>query len=95
MGEIPDPTPLPRQHELKCWPTYFQAIASGRNTFEYRVDDRGFAEGDLVVLREWDPETEQYTGFVRIFTIGYVLVVPGTADTPHVVFSLFPVQRSK
>ena len=40
-------------HELKIWPQYFDAIASGIKTFEVRKDDRGFAVGDTLVLKEW------------------------------------------
>jgi hypothetical protein len=43
------------RHELKCWPEYFHAIRSGRKKFELRKDDRGFAIGDLLVLREFIP----------------------------------------
>jgi len=37
-------------HKLKCWPVYFDAVARGEKTFEGRRDDRGFQEGDHVVL---------------------------------------------
>lgn len=43
-------------HELKCWPQYFCRVANGSKTFEVRVNDRGFQPGDLVVLREWEPD---------------------------------------
>lgn len=44
-----------RTHELKCWPDFFEPILEGRKTFELRRDDRGFREGDLLLLREFDP----------------------------------------
>src|SRR4051812_28746874 len=43
-----------------------QAASPGfgdRKRAEYRRDDRGYAIGDLLNLREWDPATERYTGF--------------------------------
>lgn len=51
-----------QRHELKCWPAAFQAIRAGVKSFEVRVDDRGFNVHDIVVLREFDPESQSYTG---------------------------------
>lgn len=41
---------------------YFDAIASGKKTCELRLADFNVAEGDMLKLREWDPEVQQYTG---------------------------------
>jgi len=49
-------------HALKTWPTQFQAVVDGVKRFEFRRDDRGFAVGDFLWLREFDPKAERYTG---------------------------------
>lgn len=55
-----------KTHDLKCYPAFFQAIADGTKTFELRRNDRGFAVGDRLHLREWeepdDPKDGRYTG---------------------------------
>ena len=42
-------------HVLKTWPGPFAAILDGNKRFEIRKDDRGFALGDVLHLREWYP----------------------------------------
>lgn len=37
-------------HQLKTWPNYWDAVASGEKTFEVRRDDRGFQKGDILEL---------------------------------------------
>lgn len=46
----------------KIWPEYFEAIKSGKKTFELRLNDFEVKEGDILILEEWDPEKEKYTG---------------------------------
>lgn len=48
--------------EKKCQPKYFKKILEGKKTFEVRLADWECKEGDVLVLREWDSETRQYTG---------------------------------
>lgn len=70
------------EHELKCWPEFFDAVDRGEKTFEARKDDREFKLNDSILLREWSPVTESYTGREVRFRITYILrgtehVAPG------------------
>lgn len=48
--------------EKKCWPQYFQKILDGDKNFEVRLADFNCAPGDVLVLKEWNPDTRAYTG---------------------------------
>lgn len=61
-------------HELKTHPEPFQAIFNGKKRFELRsIHDRQFLEGDKLLLREWEPSTEQYTGVQLLVHVDYLL----------------------
>jgi hypothetical protein len=64
------------QHTLKCWPAGFAALAEGTKTLELRPDDRGYAVGDTLLLREWDPTTTAYTERALTATVTHVLRDP-------------------
>lgn len=49
-------------HDVKSWPESFVAVAQGEKTFDIRKSDRDYKVGDHLLMREWDPKTEQYTG---------------------------------
>ena len=59
-------------HQLKTWTTYFRDMEIGRKTFEIRKNDRYFMLGDLLVCREWDPDTEKYSGKKLYFRVTYI-----------------------
>lgn len=59
--------------EKKVWPKYFQAIMDGKKTFELRLADFKCEPGDILVLKEWDPDTQQYTGRELEKTATYVV----------------------
>jgi hypothetical protein len=40
-----------KEHILKTWADYWDAIERGEKPFEVRRDDRGFQKGDVLVLR--------------------------------------------
>lgn len=59
------------EHELRCWPPWFQDIFDRKKTAELRDDDRAFAVGDTLRLKEWEPATQGYTGREQlVFVIG-------------------------
>jgi ASC-1-like (ASCH) protein len=60
-------------HTLKTWPEYFQAIKAGKKKFELRKNDRNFQTGDRLVLNEYEPETNKYSGDKLVVTAGYIL----------------------
>jgi hypothetical protein len=42
-------------------------------TFEIRKDDRDYAVGDMLVLDEWNPSTQQFTGRRQFRCVRYIL----------------------
>jgi len=58
--------------EKKILPKYFQAVFDGKKTFELRLNDFDIAEGDVLVLREWDGNKKEYTGRILEKKVGYV-----------------------
>lgn len=58
--------------EKKVWPEYFEEVSSGKKTFELRLNDFEVNEGDILVLKEWDPNTKEYTGRELEKKVGYV-----------------------
>lgn len=59
--------------EKKVWPEYFQKILDKEKTFELRLADWECAPGDILVLREWDPQSKEYTGRTLEKEVTYVL----------------------
>jgi len=70
------------KHELKCWPQFFQPLSDCVKTFELRKDDRGFALGDVLHLREWSPVSMKYTTREAVRVIVYILRAPLDTSEP-------------
>ena len=77
------------QHELKIAPIYYQQVFLGYKNFEIRKNDRDFNAGDRVFLKEFDVDSQVYTGRQLIADIGYVCDYEQKPD--YVVFSLLRV----
>jgi hypothetical protein len=76
------------RHQLKTWPEYFQAVWNEEKTFEVRKNDRNFQVGDALVLQEYDPATESYTGSGMVKTVTYILDNPAFVKEGFVVMGL-------
>ena len=59
--------------EKKIWPEFFEKILSGEKTFELRLADFEIKPGDILLLREWNPDAKEYTGRVLEKQASYVL----------------------
>lgn len=62
---------MPKIHDLKILPMYFDAVAKGYKTFEVRYNDRDYFPSDLLLLREWS--NGEYTGRRVMVKITYIL----------------------
>lgn len=59
-------------HHLKCWPVEFRAIREGRKTGEFRRDDRNYLTGDFIILKEWNPRGQAYSGEAVAVEVTYI-----------------------
>lgn len=59
----------------KIWPEseYFNAILKEDKTFELQLNDFECESGDILVLKEWNPETKEFTGRELKKKITYVI----------------------
>lgn len=60
------------KHELKCWPELFQAIVEDKKTHDLRHSDRNFKVGDVMLLKEYDPLLNIYSGRQANVEITYI-----------------------
>jgi hypothetical protein len=91
-------------HELRTWPEPYAAMIGGFKFHETRQDDRGFAVGDALCLREWDPMEARYTGREAWRYVTYIsrgpdwglpagMVVMSVTDLPSVARRAAEVSR--
>jgi ASC-1-like (ASCH) protein len=57
----------------KTWPEFFELVRTGKKNFDLRLADFDLKEGDTLILEEWDPETEKYTGRTLEKKVKYIL----------------------
>lgn len=77
------------KHELKILPEYYRAVVERRKAFEVRKNDRPFAVGDSICLREFDPQSKYgYTGRIWYGHIKYILNNPLYCKKGFVIMSI-------
>ena len=67
-------------HEYKIWTRFFDDVVDGTKPFEVRQVDRSrpaVVPGDDLLLREYNPRLEKYTGRSVIKRVKYVLMGDG------------------
>jgi hypothetical protein len=90
------------EHRLKCWPVFFEAILSGKKRHDLRrADDRDFHVGDRMLLREYDPQGQTYTGRTLLVAITYITSTDlpcalsrDALDPNYCILSIAPIAAS-
>lgn len=75
-------------HALKIKPEYFDAISSGKKTFEVRALDRPYEVGDFLALNECNESG--YTGRCMMVSVSYVLTDFELIKSGAAVISIIP-----
>ncbi len=80
-------------HDLKTIPNEFAAAASGALRFQLRFNDRNYAIGDQIRLKEYDPFGNKYTGRTLTFDISYIVAADGVIlRENYIIMSLSPIE---
>lgn len=74
------------KHNLKILPEYFNAIDSGKKTFEVRFNDRNYQVNDILLLQEW--VDGQYTGREMEVEVIYLLDTPDYCKEGYVIMAI-------
>lgn len=84
-------------HALKIEKQYFEAVASGRKTFELRKNDRAFMVGDFLALNEVGSDRITYTGRCCLVEVDYILDSEEYLQPGFVALAIKPcaISRSK
>lgn len=59
-------------HKVKILPEYFSAILYHKKRFEIRFNDRNYQVGDTVLLCEYEPTKDYFTGRELSCKITYI-----------------------
>lgn len=65
-----------RVHELKSWAKFFVPMWLGQKLFDIRVNDRDYQLGDHLILKEYYPDEQKYTGRVIEARVIYITDAP-------------------
>lgn len=62
--------------EKKIWPEFFKEVIKGKKRVEIRLADFHLEEGDVLVLKEWDPKKKEFTGRKAKFKVKKLFKIP-------------------
>ncbi len=62
-----------RRIEKKTVPDLFEKVLNGEKNFDLRIAEFECEVGDVLVLREWNPEMKEYTGRQIEKTVTFVM----------------------
>lgn len=79
---------MPMIHELKAHPQYFKSLWDESKKFEVRRKDRDFKVGDRLLLKEWEPQREDFTGVMLFKRITYILDDPDYCKEGFVILAI-------
>lgn len=78
-------------HDLKCWTASFQALRDLIKKFELRKNDRNYLVGDILLMREWNPDTK-YTGRFDYYRVTWILYSGFGLPEGFCIMSVNPVE---
>lgn len=67
---------MSKTHYLKTWPQHFKEVKHGKKRLEVRKNDRNFKTNDFLMLQEYIPEEDNYTGLSVFVKVEYILHGP-------------------
>ncbi|CAM2902826.1 DUF3850 domain-containing protein [Flavobacterium frigoris] len=61
------------KHELKIYPEHYRNVLLGLKKVEVRLNNRNYQENDLLLLNEYDPNKQKYTGGQVIRKVDFII----------------------
>lgn len=74
-------------HDLKIWSVYFDKVKQGKKKAEVRKADRDYQLGDTVLLKEFLPNLNKFTGETQLVRIIDISDLSGVGIPGFVLFS--------
>lgn len=81
-------------HYIKILPEYFNAVATGRKSFEVRCNDRKYTVGDRLIMQEVD-EHGRLSGQSIVCKITYIFSDTEYVKEGYVVLSVVFIRKTR
>lgn len=75
-------------HHIKTWTPFFKEVKTGVKSFEVRFNDRDYKVGDTLILDDFDPDKQMYTGDWTAKLITYKLDDPRFVKEGYVILGM-------